>query len=59
MTLSFLNRYYETHTLADGQDMRGHLLSQKKSRRLWRLKCKQVLNLKVPCYKFYEVKNFF
>ena len=31
--------------------MGGHLLSQKMSRRLWRLKCWQVLKIKVPCYE--------
>ena len=46
---SFLKRYRETALLADGQAMGGHLLSQKMSRRLWRLKCRQVLNFKVPC----------
>ena len=45
---SFLKRYRETH-MADGQAMGGHLLSQKMSRRLWRLKCRLVLNFKVPC----------
>ena len=45
---SFLKRYRETRT-ADGQAMGGHLLSQKMSRRLWRLKCKLILNFKVPC----------
>ena len=47
---SFLKRYRETR-MADGQAMGGHLLSQKMSRRLWMLKCRQVLNFKVPCYE--------
>ena len=35
--------------LADGQAMGGHLLSQM-SWRLWRLKCRQVLNLILRCH---------
>ena len=38
---SFLKRYRETR-MADGQAMGGHLLAQKMSRRLWRLKCRLV-----------------
>ena len=38
---SFLKRYRET----DGQAMGGHLLFQKMSRRLWRLRCRLVLNV--------------
>ena len=40
---SFLKCYRETR-MADGQAMGGHLLSQKMSKRLWRLKCRLVLN---------------
>ena len=47
-TQSFLKCYRETR-MADGQAMGGHLLSQKMSRRLWRLKYRLVLNFKVPC----------
>ena len=45
---SFLKRYHETR-MADCQAMGGHLLCQKMSRRLWRLKCRLVLNVKLPC----------
>ena len=44
----FLKRHRETR-MADNQAMGGHLLSQKMSRRLWRLKCRLVLNFNVPC----------
>ena len=46
----FLKRYRET-LMADGQAMGGHLLCQKMSRRLWRHKCRLVLNFKGPYYE--------
>ena len=61
---SILKRYRETR-MADGQAMGDHLLSQKMSRRLWRLKYRLVLNFKHPSpsprnlVKEYEVRIFF
>ena len=49
---SFLKRYRETRTIGGRPgDGRSSVLSQKMSRRLWRLKCRQVVNFKVPCYE--------
>ena len=45
---SFLKRHRET-LMADGQAMGGHVLCQKMSRRLWRLKYRLVLKFKVAC----------
>ena len=57
-TQSFLKRYRETR-MADGQAMGGHLLSQKMSRRLWRLKCRLVSNFEGGLYHIFRKFDFF